>query len=62
MQPAQCRSRHTAAQNGRGAAVSESGEMQPVPPDQEMPKGEMHEQEGQEEQDEMPSGAMEPGA
>ena len=39
--------------------MSEAGEMDPVPPDQEMPAGHMHEQEGGEEQDEMPSGSME---
>jgi hypothetical protein len=38
--------------------MSESGEMEFVPPDREMPKGEMHEQEGQPEQDEMPAGSM----
>ncbi len=42
--------------------MSESGEMQEIPPDQEMPKGEMHENEAQDEQDEMPTGAMEDGA
>ena len=39
--------------------MSESVDMDPVPPDQEMPRGGMHDQEGGEEQDEMPSGAME---
>lgn len=40
------------------AVVSDAGEMQAVPPEQEMPRGAMHEQEGQEERDEMPAGAM----
>ena len=41
--------------------MSEPGEMQDVPSDQEMPSGEMREPEGEDEQDEMPGGAMEGG-
>ena len=42
--------------------MDDSGEMQDVPPDREMPTGAMHEQEPQEERDEMPAGEMEPGS
>ena len=41
-------------------AVSDTGEMQELPPDAEMPSGEMEEPRIQVEQDEMPSGSMEP--
>ena len=39
--------------------MSETGEMQEVPPDQEMPSGDMKDPEYVLEQEEMPTGAME---
>lgn len=41
--------------------MSDTGDMQDVAPDAEMPSGGMPEPELQVEQDEMPSGSMEPG-